>query len=107
MMALFKCAVTNEFNTYAHKSTRLRSLPVEAVEPPPVYNEGALLVAIQSGSAELRAIMTALASSSAEMLALLFKDDDLKRINNRMRMVFGYSKSRHDVVTELQTLLTN
>lgn len=106
LMALFKRAVANDWHTFSQKDTRIREVPLPDEEEGYDYNAGMLMAAIAQGSDELKTALSAILAAPTELLSLVFFDDDLVKINKRVKRFFGISNSTRDIIGELRELLT-
>lgn len=106
LMALFKRAVSNDWHTFSQKDTHLRELPIPDEEEGYDYNAGLLLAAIDQGSPELKTALNAILVAPAELLSLVFVDDDLVKLNRRVKRFFGITKCPRDIISELREILT-
>ena len=104
MMALFKRAVENEFNSYAVKDGRMRELPM--LEEQIDHNPGFLIAAVANASEELRAFIDAFVNTPTELADLILSGNDLASITRKARRLLGISKTSHDFMAELRDILT-
>lgn len=108
MMAYFKLAVTNAWNSASVKDRQARdTLPDTDAEEPMEEPLGPLMAALGQCSAEARVFLEGIANAPAEFLQmLLYEVDDTAKLNQRIRRAFGIKKRDADVVGELRNLLS-
>ena len=106
MMAYFKSAVTNDFNTFAVRDGEQRALPVPTPEEQLDFSHGPLAAAIGKGSQELREFLHTVETAPADFLAMLFKDDDLQALGKRIRRLCRIKNPAVDVLAELREILS-
>jgi hypothetical protein len=118
MMALFKQAVVNDWNTMSQKDSRLRALPLPDAEEGIDHNPGFLMAAVSSGSAELQEVVRVIANAPSEFLGMLFnKAEDvnsdnaevaaqaIQSLNRRVKRLCGIRGTATDVISELRAIL--
>lgn len=115
LMALYKTALLNAWNTFAEKDRRIRVTRdpdlLDAANmtcSPVAENDGPLAMALRGASAELRTVLHMIADAPTELLALMFPDaveGDNVRLNRVLCRICKIP-SGHDIVAELRTLLS-
>ena len=112
MMSLFKMSVANEFHSIAVKDGQLRQSrdPERLAQhasmlPTSTVNHGPLLVRWAQASAELQQVIKVIADAPAELLEMMFANNDKLQTNRRLRRLCGI-KANVDLLGEMHELLS-
>lgn len=105
LMALFKQAVFNDWNTYAKRDGHIRACPPPDEDHRVDYNPGPLFAAINEASSEAKQVLMALANAPAEFLSLLLGAESDVMLNCRLIRLLKL-KPGTNVVGEIKQLLS-
>lgn len=118
MMSLFQRSVINDWNTFAQRDGRLRSLPLPEPEEEVDQNNGPFVTALNAASDELKLVITTVLNAPSEFVDMLFRGVEYTRsvdpttasiaattINRRIRRLLGISKTDVDIIGELRSIL--
>lgn len=117
MMAIYKRALANEWNTLSRKDTARREIPIPEPAELIDYNQGFLLAALSEASASVQSLCKILGDAPAEFLALMFGSEGEPQetpeavahrdtlMNRRVKRLLGISDPSADVIGELRALL--
>lgn len=105
MMAYFKLAVSNDWNTFSVRDGRQREIPIPDEAEQLDFSQGPLAAALSRGSDDLKQFLRVIETAPADFLAILFRDDNLVALNRRIKRLCGIKQSSADIIGELRSLL--
>jgi hypothetical protein len=112
LMGLYKVAIVNQWNTFAEADRRLRMsrdpeylAPMIEASPRVDVNCGPLAASLHSASAELRQVLTMIASAPTDLLDLIFAPRTPELVNRQLRRMCRISRDV-DLLSELREVVS-